>query len=224
MCSISVAGFPSIMTKRVPDIVRFCAPIRKALAAVPKSVRIIAEPGRFIAGPCAVGVASVMGRAERGGLWWYYLDDGVYGFLQRPALRPRQLSDREPARRGRPEAVVLAGPTCDSIDVIAENILLPRLKMGDLLVGRANGCLHLASASEFNFFPRATVVSVNETLGDAGKVEDYAHGFPHHRPAAGLRCGVFTAADHFAVARHVAQASRHRLGRAFHPAAAQRPA
>ena len=40
---------------------------------------MIAEPGRFIAGPAAIGVASVMGRAEREGLWWYYLDDGLYG-------------------------------------------------------------------------------------------------------------------------------------------------
>jgi ornithine decarboxylase len=66
---------------------------------------------------------------------------------------------------------VLAGPTCDSIDVIAENILLPKLKAGDLLVGRVMGAYTWASASEFNYFPKATVVSVNETPGDLGKVE-----------------------------------------------------
>jgi ornithine decarboxylase len=66
---------------------------------------------------------------------------------------------------------VLAGPTCDSIDVIAENILLPKLKVGDVVIGRAMGAYTWASASEFNFFPRATVVSVNETAGDTGKVE-----------------------------------------------------
>ncbi|MEO6081170.1 MAG: type III PLP-dependent enzyme [Steroidobacteraceae bacterium] len=165
-------GFPIDYAKRVPDIGRFCAPIRKALAAVPKSVRIIAEPGRFVAGPCALGVASVMGRAERGGLWWYYLDDGVYGsysgqlydHARYPIESLRQGGDLKPS--------VLAGPTCDSIDVIAENILLPKLKTGDLVIGRAMGAYTWASASEFNFFPRATVVSVNETPGDAGKVED----------------------------------------------------
>ena len=67
---------------------------------------------------------------------------------------------------------MLAGPTCDSIDVIAENIRLPRLKAGDLLVGRAMGAYTWAHASEFNFFPKATVVSVNEFPGDTGKVED----------------------------------------------------
>jgi ornithine decarboxylase len=165
-------GFPIDYAKRVPDIVKFCAPIRKALAVVPKNVRVIAEPGRFIAGPCAMGVASVMGRAEREGLWWYYLDDGVYGsysgvlydHAQYPIESLKQSDDLRPS--------VLAGPTCDSIDVIAENILLPKLKVGDLVIGRSMGAYTWASASEFNFFPRATVVSVNETAGDIGKVED----------------------------------------------------
>jgi len=65
---------------------------------------------------------------------------------------------------------VLAGPTCDSIDVIAENLMLPQLKAGDLIVGRAMGAYTWASASEFNFFPKARVVSVNSTPGDTGSV------------------------------------------------------
>jgi len=165
-------GFPIDYMQRVPDIGRFCAPIRKALAAVPRHVRVIAEPGRFIAGPAAIGVASVMGRAEREGHWWYYLDDGLYGswsgqlfdHARYPLESLKQSSDQRPS--------VLAGPTCDSIDVIAENIMLPKLKVGDLVVGRAMGAYTWASASEFNFFPRATVVSVNETPGDSGKVEE----------------------------------------------------
>jgi ornithine decarboxylase len=165
-------GFPIDYMQRVPDIGRFCAPIRKALAEVPRDVRVIAEPGRFIAGPAAMGVASVMGRAEREGLWWYYLDDGLYssysGQLFDHARYPleslRQAADLRPS--------VLAGPTCDSIDVIAENIMLPKLKTGDLVIGRAMGAYTWASASEFNFFPRATAVSVNETPGDTGKVEE----------------------------------------------------
>ena len=72
-------GFPIDYGAPVPDIQRFCAPIRQQLAKLPGRVRVIAEPGRFIAGPAAIGVASVMGRAQREGHWWYYLDDGLYG-------------------------------------------------------------------------------------------------------------------------------------------------
>ena len=165
-------GFPIDYARPAQDISRFCAPIRSALGKIPKRVRIIAEPGRFIVGPSAIGVASVMGRARREGHWWYYLDDGLYGsysgqlfdHARYPVEPLRDSEERLPS--------VLAGPTCDSIDVIAENLMLPELKAGDLIVGRAMGAYTWASASEFNFFPKATVVSVNAQAGDMGSVVD----------------------------------------------------
>ena len=163
-------GFPIDYAQPVQDISRFCAPLRAALGKLPKRVRVIAEPGRFIVGPSALGVASVMGRARREGHWWYYLDDGLYGsysgqlfdHARYPVETMRDSDERLPS--------VLAGPTCDSIDVIAENLMLPELKAGDLIVGRAMGAYTWASASEFNFFPKATVVSVNAQAGDMGSV------------------------------------------------------
>jgi ornithine decarboxylase len=167
-------GFPIDYAQPVQDIGRFCAPLRAALAALPKRVRVIAEPGRYIVGPAAIGVASVMGRAQREGHWWYYLDDGLYGSYS------GQLYDHarypvEPLRDGAERLPsVLAGPTCDSIDVIAENLMLPPLKTGDLIIGRAMGAYTRASATDFNFFPRATVVAVNTRPGDSGAVEPLA--------------------------------------------------
>ena len=164
-------GFPIDYTQPMPDIGRFCAPIRKAIAGLPKRLRLIAEPGRFISGPSAIGVASVMGRAEREGHWWYYLDDGLYGSWNGQLYDHARYPIESLKQGGELYPSVLAGPTCDSIDVIAENLMLPKLKTGDLIMGRAMGAYTWASASEFNFFPRATVVSVNETPGDMGKVE-----------------------------------------------------
>ena len=163
-------GFPIDYAQRAPDIARFCSPIRAALAKLPRRVRVIAEPGRFIVGPAAICVASVMGRALREGHWWYYLDDGLYGSFsgqlfdhaRYPVETLRQSPERLPS--------VLAGPTCDSIDVIAENLLLPKLSIGDVIIGRAMGAYTWASASEFNFFPKATVVSVNSVPGDRGQI------------------------------------------------------
>jgi ornithine decarboxylase len=166
-------GFPIEYSEPVQDIDRFCAPIRDALTEVPAGVRVIAEPGRFIVGPAAIGVSQVMGRAQREGHWWYYLDDGLYGsysgqlydHARYPVEPLRQSAERLPS--------VLAGPTCDSIDVIAENLMLPELRAGDLIVGRAMGAYTWASASEFNFFPRATVVAVNTKPGDMGHVSPH---------------------------------------------------
>jgi ornithine decarboxylase len=163
-------GFPIDYATPMQDIASFCAPLRQALGRLPRRLRVIAEPGRYIAGPAVIGVATVMGRAQREGHWWYYLDDGLYGsysgqlfdHARYPVEPLRDAPERLPA--------VLAGPTCDSIDVIAENLMLPKLKAGDLVVGRAMGAYTWASATDFNFFPRATVVAVNQRPGDAGSV------------------------------------------------------
>jgi ornithine decarboxylase len=162
-------GFPIDYIERVPAIGRICAPIRRALAQLPRRVRVIAEPGRFIVGPAAIAVATVMGRARREGRWWYYLDDGVYGSYSGQHYDHARYP-LSALRSGPPLPSVLAGPTCDSIDVIAEDLQLPQLRAGDLIVGRAMGAYTWACASNFNFYPRATIVAVNRRSGDLGGV------------------------------------------------------
>ncbi len=155
-------GFPVDYRQLCMPIEEFCVPICAALQELPPTIRVIAEPGRFIAAPAAVAVASVLGRAQRDGRWWYYLDDGLYGNYS------GQLYDHAsyPVEALVPLAMtypsVLAGPTCDSIDVIDEHLELPLLDMGDLVVGHGMGAYTWASASEFNLFPRATVLALDQ--------------------------------------------------------------
>lgn len=165
-------GFPvDYRTGPAMPIEEFCAPIRAALANVPAGTRVIAEPGRYIVAAAGTCVSTVMGRAQRGGRWWYYLDDGLYGsysgqlydHARYPVDSLKQDGPRHPS--------VLTGPTCDSIDVVAEDILLPALEAGDLIVGRMMGAYTWASATDFNFFPQARVVPVNVSEPGAEVVE-----------------------------------------------------
>lgn len=159
-------GFPFSYHNDVPAIEEFCAPIRDALAQLPETIKVIAEPGRFIVAPAVTSVSSVMGQSERDGKTWYYLDDGIYGsysgILFDHGNYPIHALRREESGEAEPTPCVLAGPTCDSIDVIAEEILLPRLGNGDLIIGRYMGAYTSASATEFNFFRKATIISLNE--------------------------------------------------------------
>jgi ornithine decarboxylase len=156
-------GFPVDYLQNPPpvSIEEFCAPIRGALDSLEPGVRVIAEPGRFIAAPSAIAISSVMGRAERGGRWWYYLDDGLYGSYSGQVFEHAQYPLEALASSGPTFPSVLAGPTCDSVDVIRENIALPKLKQGDLVVGRVMGAYTWASSTEFNFFPRTTVLAID---------------------------------------------------------------
>jgi ornithine decarboxylase len=156
-------GFPTDYLQGSPPmaIEKFCAPIRAALSTLEDGVRVIAEPGRYLSAPCAVAVASVMGRAQRDGRWWYYLDDGLYGSYSGQMYDHATYPIEALVEEGPRYPSVLAGPTCDSIDVIRENIDLPTLEQGDLVIGRVMGAYTWASASEFNFFPRATVLALD---------------------------------------------------------------
>jgi ornithine decarboxylase len=159
-------GFPIDYLEPVTPIDAFCAPIRAALARLPAGLRIIAEPGRYICGPAVVAISTVMGRSRREGRWWYYLDDGIYGTYSgqlydkmRFPLEPLTGPDRPR------EPCVISGPTCDSLDVIAEDLPMPVLEVGERLVGRQIGAYTMACATDFNFFPRAKVVAVNVERG-----------------------------------------------------------
>jgi ornithine decarboxylase len=157
----AASAAPATGAAVVPGIEIFCGPIREALRKLDPGVRVIAEPGRYISAPSAVVVSSVMGRAQRDGRWWYYLDDGLYGSYSGQMFDHAEYPLEALVAEGPRFPSVLAGPTCDSIDVIRENIELPKLKQGDLVVGRVMGAYTWASASEFNFFPRTTVLALD---------------------------------------------------------------
>ncbi len=94
------------------------------------SVRVLMEPGRNMVATAGTLVASVIGEAERQGDHWIYLDVGVYnGLMEIHEKFPYELRTDHPEREKR--AYVLAGPTCDSVDVIYHDITLPRLNVGD---------------------------------------------------------------------------------------------
>jgi len=154
-------GFPIAYGGTMQPIREFCRPIRQALKMLPRGVRVIAEPGRFIAGPSGTSVSTVVGRAQREGRWWYYLDDGLYGSYNGQLYDHARYPIDVPGRRGAAHPSVLAGPTCDSIDVVREDIPLPELQIGDLVVGRMMGAYTACSATDFNFIPRAKIVALN---------------------------------------------------------------
>jgi len=157
-------GFPADYALEGFDLDAFCAPIAEALAQYPSNVSFISEPGRYLSAPCVTAIGSVMGRAARSGLQWYYLDDGVYGsysgqIFDHGSYPLTVFSDETEMHDS-----VLAGPTCDSIDVITELAALPKLAIGDIVVGQMMGAYTLATACEFNSIPKPKMIAINSEL------------------------------------------------------------
>ena len=157
-------GLPVPYDGAVPHVESFVAAIEEEIRPLTsRGLRVISEPGRFVAAPAMVAVAAVVGVTRRGGLPWYYLDDGLYGSFS------NVLSDHVHPTVHAYDAVlgerdlvpsVLAGPTCDSTDVITTGAMLPALDVGDLVVAPFMGAYTSVTACEFNGLPRATVVVI----------------------------------------------------------------
>jgi len=148
-------GFPSQYLDPIPPIDQFCAPIQKALdKKIRPGIKVIAEPGRFISASPVTLVASIVGKSYRDGKMWYYLDDGLYstfsGMLYDHCTYP-VVTDRE----GDEKLSVLAGPSCDSFDVMYDGLMIPEHNIGDMFVFPVTGAYCSVSGSTFNSLRRA---------------------------------------------------------------------
>jgi len=123
------------------------------------NLRIIAEPGRAIVGPSGFLIMSVVGKSIRNNKHWYFLDDGVYGALSGTIFDHCRYPFAA-LRRGTTQLTTLAGPTCDSLDIISTDEELPELNFGDLVFAQNIGAYSLASATTFNGIPPARPIMV----------------------------------------------------------------
>jgi ornithine decarboxylase len=157
-------GLPVPYDAAVPHLDSFVAAIEDELRPLTeRGIRVISEPGRFLAAPAMFSVAGVAGVTRRGGLPWYYLDDGLYGSFSNVLtehVHPTIYAYDAVLEERDLVPSVLAGPTCDSIDVITTSALMPPLAVGDLVVAPLMGAYTSVTACEFNGLPRPTVVVV----------------------------------------------------------------
>jgi ornithine decarboxylase len=152
-------GFPVSYRSSVMRLDMYCKPIREALSSYFPSTEIWAEPGRILSASAAMLVTRVMGKARRKGITWYYLDDGIYGSFS-GRIFDHANYEFSTLRQGEPQPCVLAGPTCDSFDVIARDEFLPELAVGDIVLAQNMGAYTNASASAFNGIPITQVITI----------------------------------------------------------------
>lgn len=145
-------GFPVRHTKPIPLIEEIGGVVNKALEAFPADVQVIAEPGRYMVSDAGYFVCRVIGTATRGGKRWMTWDAGMFGGIieTTEGLKYKIRTDRS----GPDAKWNIAGPTCDSVDIIMRDEVLPSdLQEGDFIYVRNAGAYTTAYASNFNGFP-----------------------------------------------------------------------
>lgn len=152
-------GFPVRHVKPIPSIETIGDVVNRALENFPEEVRIMAEPGRFLVSDAGYFVCRVIGTATRGGKRWMYWDAGVFGGVIETieGLKYKIKTDRT----GPDMPWNVAGPTCDSVDVMMKDELLPSdMREGDFIYIRNAGAYTTAYASNFNGFPLPDVIVI----------------------------------------------------------------
>lgn len=145
-------GFPANHEPQVPeieDILRYILELTGEL--LPEKIRLSVEPGRALVGDAGTLITSVIGTARRDGKNWMYLDSGVFnGLMESVGGIAYIFTPISTLIAGETDKWVLAGPSCDSFDVIAREVQLPRLQVGDKLAISPAGAYTSAYASSFN--------------------------------------------------------------------------
>lgn len=155
-------GFPAPYDKQVKPFRALAQKINSEINRLfPKDIEILAEPGRFMCATCATLVAKVIGKADRNSKRLYYIDDGIYHTYS------GVLCDHIPYvvkafKKGPTMISSVFGPTCDALDTISLANELPDLNLGDYVYTENIGAYTWASSTNFNGFPPAKVVHVNQ--------------------------------------------------------------
>jgi ornithine decarboxylase len=155
-------GFPTKYLKEVPSVRAYGMSIFRALRKhfgnrIPET---IIEPGRGMVGNAGVIEAEVVlvsTKSEQDETRWVYLDIGKFGGLAETMDESIRYPIRTPRDGDELAPCVLAGPTCDSADVLYEKVpyqLPVSLEIGDKVLIEGTGAYTSTySAVAFNGFP-----------------------------------------------------------------------
>jgi len=127
---------------------------------------LIFEPGRAIVADAGILLTKVEVVKRQGDLNWGIVDAGMNTFL-RPALYDAKHRVVAANRASDPTNVKysLGGPCCESADVIAKDVSLPKLTEGDLVAVLDVGAYGFTMSSNYNGQLRPAVVLVSKGEG-----------------------------------------------------------
>ena len=125
---------------------------------------LVIEPGRAIIGPAGVAFYRVGAIKDVPGVRKFVSVDGGMGDNIRPALYQAEYEvlAANKANQELVEKVTIAGKYCESGDLLATDVMLPKLDAGDLLAIPAAGAYCPSMASTYNMNPKPPMVLVKD--------------------------------------------------------------
>lgn len=135
---------------------------------IPKDVRVIAEPGRYMVANSGIMVSTVIGKAERFGKKWLHLDVGAFnGFMESLETLNKLIFPVYDSKQSDSKDVFnLTGPTCDSQDTILFDVpISSNIEIGDKVYFEYAGAYTTTYTKEFNGFPNPKTYILDKPKG-----------------------------------------------------------
>lgn len=167
-------GLGIIYSKEKPQTADIFA--RRILPLLKKSrLKIILEPGRFIAGNAGILAVKVLYNKAAPKKNFLVVDAGMNDLI-RPALYEayHEILPAKKVSKPKLRKVDVVGPICESGDFLAKNRKLPEFKAGDYLAVMSAGAYGFAMASNYNSRRRpAEVLVARDKVFVIGKRETF---------------------------------------------------
>lgn len=167
-------GFPGQTSAKLSfdEIAEVLRPALDTYFPESMGIRIIAEPGRFFVASAFTLAVNIIARRdvpvenpdenaddqEAENMYMYYVNDGVYGSFNCILFdhMPVTATVLEPEKMiGEPLfKCSIWGPTCDGLDCINQECMMPKMSTGDWMVFNDMGAYTMSAASCFNGMPK----------------------------------------------------------------------
>lgn len=136
--------------------------LRQSMGLPP--VRLIFEPGKSIVMNSGIGLTKVLSRKRLGTRKRIIIaDTSTYNFVPDALIQHGIRYDILPASRlksPRVHKITVAGNTCDSWDIIAKDVEMPKLRAGDYLSVMDVGGYAYVMANNFNTLKRSSMIMI----------------------------------------------------------------
>jgi ornithine decarboxylase len=157
-------GFPGFDTEcgiTFPDIAKEIRDsFEKNFGDIKDEIQVIAEPGRFFCTKSHtlvfknIGIKNKNDKENKKVKFQYTINEGIYGSFSavmfdyaKPIIKPFNERNEEELYQS-----TVFGPTCDSLDKITEEAMLPEMAVGDWCFVENFGAYTRASSTSFNGF------------------------------------------------------------------------
>ncbi|MEM9950578.1 MAG: diaminopimelate decarboxylase [Chloroflexota bacterium] len=134
----------------------------KAITPLVESYKLILEPGRSIIADAGILVTCLLYIKQQAAQTFYIVDGSMTEFIRPMLYQAKHQIVPVKQTNSDSQVVQVVGPVCETTDVLAKDVPLPIMQIGDMLAILTTGAYGAVMASSYNARPRPAEIVIAE--------------------------------------------------------------